>query len=397
MSKIVKFYIALMGLLFMGIIIIELTKEQPINWTPTYNENHKIPYGSYVFYNELEHIFPQHPIRTINVSPYQYFNDFQEVDRSQINKGTYIKINQNLDLDPISINELLNFTAIGNDLFLSTNRFPRILKDTLNFETENIFNLSGKATFSLANPRFKKDSVTIEKRTNSIYFSRLDPQTSTVLGYQNNSNKSFINYVKIKYKKGNIYLHLQPIIFTNYNLLKTERNLYSAGVLSYIKNQLIFYDSANKIEKKLGMSPLRFILSQAALKYAWYLLLITFLLFIIFNAKRKQRLIKIIIPNENTTLAFIKTISNLYYETKDHNNLIEKKITYFLEHLRRVYFIDTQLLNDNFVKILALKSGNDIQITKNLVDYVVLLRAKQDCNENDLITLNKAIERFYNS
>ena len=47
------------------------------------------------------------------------------------------------------------------------------------------------------------------------------------------------------------------------------------------------------------------------------------------------------------------------YETKDHDNLIEKKITYFLEYIRRVYYLDTQILNDKFVKNLSLKSGKE--------------------------------------
>ena len=73
----------------------------------------------------------------------------------------------------------------------------------------------------------------------------------------------------------------------------------------------------------------------------------------IFNAKRKQRIVKVVKPLENTTVAFTKTIGNLYYETKDHNNLIDKKITYFLEYIRRVYYLDTQMLNEKFIKNLT--------------------------------------------
>ena len=115
----------------------------------------------------------------------------------------------------------------------------------------------------------------------------------------------------------------------------------------------------------------------------------------IFNAKRKQRIVKVINPLKNTTVDFTKTIGNLYFETKDHDNLIEKKITYFLEYIRRVYYLDTQILDDKFVKNLASKSGNDENDVKKLINQIVHLKAKTACNEGDLLRLNKAIEDFY--
>lgn len=398
MSKILKFYIGLMVLLFLGITVIELTKEQPINWAATYNENDKIPYGTYVLHNELETLFPNNKIHDIKVTPYEYFNDFYDhKDSTYLTTGSYLKIDQRIAIDDISINELLNFAAEGNSLFIATNYFPRVLKDTLNFETTNEFNFEDKTSFTLANTRFTKDSITLEKKINNIYFSELDANHTTVLGYQKFNNEAFINYVKINYKKGAIFLHLQPIVFTNYNLLKDNNKAYVANVLSYLKDDTLFYDSANKKGILKGQSPMRFILSNPPLRYAWYLLLISLLLFMIFNAKRKQRIIKVIKPNENTTVAFTKTIGNLYYETKDHDNLIDKKITYFLEHIRRTYYLDTQLLDDKFTKALALKSGTDTIDTKKLIDKIVHLRAKSNCSETDLIALNKTIEDFYNT
>ena len=121
----------------------------------------------------------------------------------------------------------------------------------------------------------------------------------------------------------------------------------------------------------------------------------SFVLFIIFNAKRKQRIVEVIKPLENTTVAFTKTIGNLYYETKDHNNLIDKKITYFLEYIRRIYYLDTQLLDEKFRKNLSVKSGKDKETTKKLIDLIVYLKAKPVCTEADLLNLNNTIEDFY--
>lgn len=118
------------------------------------------------------------------------------------------------------------------------------------------------------------------------------------------------------------------------------------------------------------------------------------ILFVIFNAKRRQRIIKIINPLQNTTLNFVKTVSNLYYETQDHKNLVDKKITYFLEHIRTTYNINTSVLDDVFVDKLTSKTGKNRKAIKSLVNYINNLRAKTDFLETDLIELNKRIENL---
>lgn len=396
MNKTIKIYIGLLVFLFIGAITIEFSKPKPINWSHTYNEKHKIPYGTFVLYNELESLFPKSKIHDIKITPYEYFNELYDwEDSTYLTTGTYMYVDNYADIDDVSAQELLDFTSFGNTLFISTDYLPQKFKDSLFFETKNDYDFSGKAHFSLANTAFKNDSITIEKGLSNIYFSKLDSTTTTVLGYQKFDSIAHINFVKIDYGPGNIYLHLQPVAFTNYTLLKKDNKKYASAILSYLPDDTIFFDSQNKTRNELGASPLRYILSQPALKWAWFLALISLIIFIIFNAKRKQRIVKVIKPVQNTTVAFTKTIGNLYYETKDHNTIIDKKITFFLEHIRRSYVLDTQVLDEKFVKTLALKSGQNLSLLKKLINLIVHLKAKQLCIEDDLLRLNKLIEDFY--
>lgn len=396
MSKTLKIYIVILVLLFAGAFAIEFSRPKQIDWTQTYNETHKKPYGTYILYNELQNLFKDSKIQDIKNSPYEYFDEFYNFeDSTYLTKGNYVFIDRFVDTDQVSSEELLYFADHGNNIFISSNYPPEIYKDSLNFDVKNDYNFKGKAELSFANHQFKNDSITIEKGLNNIYFSELDSSNTTVLGYQKFDTISRINFVKIKYGQGNVFIHLQPAVFTNYQLLKNDNKKYAAAALSYLPEDTIFYDSRNKLNKELGNSVMRYILKQPALKWAWYLALIALLFFMIFNAKRKQRVVKVIKPLENTTVAFTKTIGNLYYETKDHNNLIDKKITYFLEYIRRVYYLDTQVLDEKFIKFLSLKSGKDKVETKKLIDLITYLRAKRECTENDLLRLNKAIEDFY--
>lgn len=396
MSKTLKIYIGILILLFVGIIAIEFSTPPPINWQKTYNETHKIPYGTYVFHEELNNLFPDSNIESIKVTPYEFFDDFYSWEDSTYHtSGTYVLIDDYSSIDNTSAQELMDFASHGNDIFMSSNYFPRRLMDSLGFDTDNDFDFEGKAQFSFTNPRLKNDSITIEKGLSNIYFSKVDTLNTIVLGHQKFSDSTYTNFIKRPWGNGNFYLHLQPVAFTNYQLLRKSNSKYASSIMSYFGDDTIYFDSRNKSARELGTSPLRFVLSQAPLRWAWYLALIAIVFFMIFNAKRRQRIVNIKEPLKNTTIDFTKTIGNLYYETKDHDNLIEKKITYFLEYIRRVYYLDTQLLDDKFVKNLALKSNKDEANLKKLINQIAYLKAKTSCSEDDLLGLNKAIEDFY--
>lgn len=396
MNRTIKIYIGLLIFLFGLIAFIELTRERPINWKPTYNERHKIPFGTYIFHKELEAIFTNQEFTDVRKTPYEFFDAYYDWDEDEYTTtGNFIHVAQYSEMDEISAQELLDFVSYGNTVFMSSNYFPNRLKDSLGFNTTNQYDLKGNSYFTLTNPRFKTDSITIDRGINNFHFSKLDKDLTTVLGHQTFDSIAFPNFIKVNYYQGSFLLHLQPIAFTNYNLLKKNNKKYAEAVLGYLPEDNIFYNSLNKANTNVSGSKLRYILSQDALRYAWYLGLISLVLFLIFNAKRRQRIVKEIKPHENTTVAFTKTIGNLYYETKDHNNLVEKKITYFLEYLRRVYFLDTQVLDERFTKLLIQKSGKDKEQIQQLVKSIVHLKAKPQCTEADLINLNKQIEDFY--
>lgn len=396
MNRTIKIYVGLL-ILFLGLIaFIELTKERPINWKPTYNERHKIPFGTYIFHEELENVFSDKEFTDVRKTPYEFFDEYYNWEEDEYTTtGNFIHVAQYSEMDDISAQELLDFVSYGNTVLMSSNYFPKRLKDSLGFNTTNEYDLKGNSYFTLTNPRFKTDSITIDRGINNFHFSKLDKNLTTVLGHQTFDSIAFPNFIKVKHYDGQFLLHLQPIAFTNYSLLKKNNKKYTEAVLGYLPEDNIYYNSLNKANTNVSGSKLRFILSQDALRYAWYLGLISLLLFLIFNAKRRQRIVKEIKPHENTTVAFTKTIGNLYYETKDHNNLVEKKITYFLEYLRRVYFLDTQVLDERFTKLLIQKSGKDKEQIQQLVKSIVHLKAKPQCTEADLIHLNKQIEDFY--
>ena len=118
------------------------------------------------------------------------------------------------------------------------------------------------------------------------------------------------------------------------------------------------------------------------------------LLFVIFKAKREQRIIPVLEPLENSSVEFARTVGTLYHQNKDYTNLIQKKLNYFLAELRNRYFIDTANLNEKTIQQLAAKSSKSIEEVKKLLEFILYLKNKSSHTENDVIELTKKITAF---
>lgn len=381
-------------------VMVDKNTGKTVDWTESFNERSNKPYGLSVLYKELPKLFDNNSIKPIYYTPSNYFYANSEDGYGDfIAEGTYILIGNSNTLEVEDIEELLIFAGRGNTLFMSDYNFPKTLLDTLNLTIKTIKNKDTIANLSFKNDLFKSKNTTIDKSENSSYFSTFPSENYKVLGYVNDDYAK-VNFLEIPFEDGHIFLHLEPKIFTNYNILKDQRYRYSEGVLSYLPNKTIYFDSFTKYydsdygdaEEKSNLS---WFLQQQSFKWATYLALILTLLFIIFHAKRRQRIIPIIKPLENTTVSFVKTISNLYFETQDHKNLIDKKITYFLEKIRSDYHLDTSDLNEEFIAKLIQKSGKKKETVKKTINFINWLRSKNEFFEENLIKLNKHIEEFY--
>ncbi len=399
MSKNIKIYIAVLVFILILILIGDYNKQKTIDWRPTYSVNDKIPYGLYVFDKEIGGILKNQKIERIpDITPYEFldskYNEDTLVETYTV-KGTFINISQQNNLDDQSAKEIMYFVSHGNNAFLSMTNFPKTLLDSLKFEYSSNLLQTKDASVWMAN---KKLSSKIYKSTSDIadYFSKIDTLNTTVLGYEGNPKyKKNINFIKVPYKNGYFFLHTNPVAFTNYNLLKKDRYQYTEKVLSYIPKGDVFWYTKSPNDENISASPLRYIFSQPALKWAWYLFLIGMFVFILFNAKRKQRIVPILQPLSNLTIDFTKTIGNLYYQEGDHKNIIDKKIIYFLERIRTEYLIDTTKLDDEFVKKLHHKTGKDEKDIQELVLLINEYRNSYHGNiEADLIRINNAIEKI---
>jgi hypothetical protein len=399
MQKSLKIYIAILITLLLVIVIIDISKPIPINWAATYDTKDKIPFGLYVLDKEIPSILEDRRLKKLDFTPYEYFHTQYANDSSETLQveGTVLRISEFSDLDKSSSSELLNFASRGNSVFLSMKDFPKVILDSLKLAINGEYQYADNIFNWLANPKLGTQKFKLVEGIGNNYFSKIDTTNTKVLGFQS-GDSTRVNFIKVKYKAGNFFLHTQPAAFTNFHLLKKNNFEYAEKVFSYLPKADVIWYTKNQNGEKISRSPLRFIFSQPALKAAWFLFLIGMLLFMIFNAKRRQRVVPIIKPLQNSSIDFTKTIGNLYFQEGEHGNLIDKKIIYFLDKIRSQYLLETTILDDNFIKKLHQKSGKNLVEIQNIVFMINHHRKNNfESVESDLIELNSAIERLFES
>ena len=393
MDKKTSIYIGAFLVLIFGYIYLESVKKQPVNWFPSYVSKHKVPYGTFIVREEMPKLFPDVIIKNIKIPPYIYLEDTTRV-------GTYFFADEAMNFGDAEFLRLMKFVERGNDVFISTHGMNL---DTLNFETERLVskNFNEKSFFKFYNTAFKGREYTFDRAFVNQVFTKIDTLHTTVLGitgYVNSNNERTeegVNFVKYTYGKGNFYLHTFPEVFTNYSMLKASNHQHTANVLSYLRDDLpILWDSYYKTGKSKITSPMHYLLSSKYLKWAYYSALIGVLFFVIFEGKRTQRSIQILTPLKNQTLAFTRTIANMYFEKKEHKNIAEHKITYLLEFIRTKLHIPTTTIDATFYEYVASRSGNSYDSVEKLFKFCEHIHIKNQITNEELIRLNTLIEKF---
>lgn len=380
------------GIALLAIVITELVRPKPIDWRPSYTSVDKIPFGSFIFFEEINSLFKNAEIEKIQKDPYEFLKDSTYAQNS-----AYIFVNDEIFFDERQADEILKYVEKGNTVFISSRSIGNILGDSLGIDSYASYSiLEEELKPAFFSPSLKQDSLpAFKKGVLNSYFIAIDTLKTKALGYNDSKKPKLeeLNYIKVNFGKGKFLLHNLPETFSNYYLLKGNEQ-YAANVLSYIEADKIYWDEYLKSGKKVITSPMRFVLDQAPLSWAYYVLIGGLLIFVLFKGKREQRIVEVMEPLQNTSVEFTKTIGDLYFQHKDYNNIIAKKITYFLETLRSKYYLNTNEISEDFIKKLSLKSGNTLESTQRLMHLLKHLKEKSVHSEADLLELNKQIEAF---
>lgn len=382
MNKTFKIYAVIFIVVMIILVLFEANKTESTDWRKNFNINQKSPFGLFVFNNEANALF-KNKIKKTGETPYDYY----QTDRKPHN---ILVIEEEIDRQ--SWNKILDQVSNGSDAMFILSEMPKQISDSIgyydsqiSFEDENVLKLTDK--------KFSNDFIHLDKFPSGRGFTFIKPGVEVLGKTVEKNNSDQANFIKIAFGKGNIYVHCEPLFITNYYLLKRGNVRYAQDVFSYLDDRETVWFVEN--DAKVSQFFLRFILSNPALKYAWWVFLGGMVLFIFFNAKRKQRIVPIIEPLKNTSVDFVKSIGNLYLQEGDFHDMMAKKAQYFLNKVRMDLLIDTQHLDAEFAKKLHLKTGKSMEMIEEAIH---LIKKAQDpyaqVMKEDLAKMNTLLDEI---
>lgn len=391
--KWVKWYIAIMVLLVVLYVVAEYNRPRAIDWTHTFRKEDKIPYGTYIVYNELAGLFSSTKPINQRIPLYDHINSTEDSNE------VYILVNHSIGTSSVDDDELYEYIKRGNHVLMAMDRVGGHFEEKFNVSVRTykpwVEAEKDSSTINFANPSLRNTSnYSLDNQSLDAYFDKVDSSNTTILGVNNNKHA---NFIRIKIGAGNLYLHTLPVVFTNYFALKNNNIDYVSKMLSYLPAQpsSLYWDEYYTLGRTGASTPLRVILTKPNLKWAYYLALGGMLLYVIFQVKRRQRIIPIVAPPVNDSKEFVETVSRVYFNQGHHKNIAEKKALYWLDYVRTRFNINTKPLNDAFVEQLARKSGVPQQDVQTLVHAVLKLDARPAIDAEELLHLNNLIDHFY--
>lgn len=375
----------------------------------SYRKTDKLPFGSFIAYQEFKSEFQDY---WINIADKPFTKTWSELQNETTNTySLYFLVTKNLILTTDEVNAMVEYVKSGNDLFISADYIDEKLLEaiycTVSRKDEITSEVNGKMHDTWVSMFYGKDFNT-QKYTYYYfpflnYFNSYDPSITRVLGV---NELNLPNYIVIFSGNGRLYLHLAPRIFSNYFLLTKNNYHYFENATAYLRfnPQYVYWDeyykefsstrNKNNLNQDDNFSSFQVIRQNPPLLWAFYIALAGILLFVLFNVKRKQRKIEITEPNKNTTVEFTETVGRLYLQHKSNRNISEKIITYFYEYLRKKYFINTSVINTDFINSLSGKSGVDKKETLELFETIKQVQQKEEVTDEELLKLNLKIENF---
>lgn len=376
------FAVSLVFALFMA-----LSTSEPLDWTPSFTQEDKVPFGSYILFELLPELFPGRKISTAERPIYNVLQD------STTGDANYVFVNTVFQPDDLDVRELLDFVAAGNSAFIAAQGFGGPLADSLNIDTEVDVTLSDSSTGGFDDPGLQHETgYGFTKGSASFYFSKYDTARAVPLGWM---SAGPVNFIRVDFGKGHFLLSSLPLAFTNFNMLYQDNAEYVATALSHLPVRDTVWDEYYKAGRRLAETPLRFILSKEPLRWAYYVGLVALLLFIIFEGRRRQRVIPVIQPLRNTTVDFVETTGRLYFQNGDHRDLVGKKVAHFLDTVRERFRLPASDLSDGLAGNLAVKLNQPEEEVKQLFEKLRKHLQAPAILATDLVEIDRRIEAFY--
>ncbi len=380
-----KLVLVITALLFALWILAQYNSENAETWQPDYRSKSKSAYGCYVLYDNLGHLFPGQKVS-------QLYQGFVSAKLPVDSAANVIIITNSFISDSYDVKAMLGFVAGGNNVFIAADYFPQCLKDTLGFETKTDFGYLVKPNDTVNEIFLDFVPAYIGRFKVALSHNRFVNFNDSVqvLGFDQKKQTNFVAY---KVGKGMLYLHCEPKAFSNYGILYGDAR-YAFVALSVLPTQPVVWCNFYKPGSENTGSPMRFILAEPPLRYAYYMVLFGVLVYFLVESKRKQRIVPVVEPMQNLSWQLAQAVGKLYFRNGNHADLAHKLAVYFKEFLKEKYYLRVVDLSPDTIQSLAAKTGLPEVEVERVLKTIMVFEKRKIVSEPELMNFSRQIDDF---
>jgi len=274
--KINKRYIIFVVVLIGIYVVFQLLMPRQFNWSPTFHHYDKNPYGAFV----LNEIFEER----FDTVVYSYRTLYEMKDEPDAN---ILIIANYFNLDEEDLETLLNKVDSGSYVIVAAEYFDYKLQDTLGFVSDwlpDLYNLQSELDPTETDSIFfqiVQADVDSQVKYNfpwqigQIEFREYDSLKASVFAINERDNPVVVRH---RIGNGELVLCSTPLIFTNYSILLDNNYQLAEQIFSLMDDSSLKWIHYYHLGRMESPSPLRYVLGQVPLKWAFYLTMATIFL-----------------------------------------------------------------------------------------------------------------------
>lgn len=377
----------------------------------TYSNEDKNPFGGYLTFQTVRALYDDVNIAYGNAL---ILEPELEAHKDPKSHALYMIISDRLFLPERDADWLIQYVENGNDLFISANiisdNFLKKLRVKTNQSMAYLNEKWGEMRDTRVRISFGEDLPDLPFSYYYYPFNNHFRQgdSALVTHILGTDDHNLPNFSSIFIGKGRLYLHLAPRSLGNYFLLTGNNMNYLHHVLNYLRPDPVavywdeYYKNIDFTNRRYqsqkdedDFSTLQVIMSHPSLKWAFFLATGAFIMFLLSNMKRKQRLIPVQEKPSNSSVDFVETVGRLYFVHKNNKNIAGKLITYFYENIRTRYLLRIDH-SESFAARLAGKKGMPPEQITELLINIRQAEESEEISDEQLLKLNRLLEKFYN-
>lgn len=395
-----KKYAIFLAVLMVVYVFFEMQKPPVYDWTATYHNNHKIPFGTFATHDLLTDLFSDSPVESS-------YKTIYELVKEEEAGSNLLVLADGVGMDKNDLKALLNHVDAGHSALISGRDIQGPLADSLRFRvaikdpvlTYDLAaiqeNLAGEVTeeIRLTLNGGETEHYQFSNVATTSFFNTYDEDNFKVLATNENDFPVLLEYTGLN---GKLYISTMSLALTNYFVLDKNTSAFASSMLSLLpKDEPLIHVEYYQLGRLESQTPLRVVLASRSLRWAMFILLFSLVIFIFFEAKRRQRIIPLITPLKNLSVEFVETLGRLYYRQKDHKKLAVKRVVYWKDFVRRTYNLKTDHLSQEFQIDLSKKSGRSADEIEVLIKSISNVETGAGINQDELMLMEKQLNAFY--